>query len=126
MPQIFEYNSCLRPVKPAFFSVLLKKFHFFFCLFFSKTTLVFFVMTLIKKKEVTMATTIAKKQNDNSVGFGSIIDSFFQDGLRRYFDNSLWDMRIEFRLWRSSCKRSGNGTTVSAGCNSPWMQKGGF
>ncbi len=39
-----------------------------------------------------MATAIAKRQNDNSREFGNIVDSFFQNGLRRFFDNNLWDM----------------------------------
>jgi HSP20 family protein len=39
-----------------------------------------------------MTTTIAKKQNGNpSVTFGNVVDNIFQNSLRRFFDDQLWD-----------------------------------
>ncbi|MFD2920482.1 Hsp20/alpha crystallin family protein [Terrimonas rubra] len=39
-----------------------------------------------------MTTTIAKRQNGApSVSFGNVVDNFFQNNLRRFFDDNFWD-----------------------------------
>ena len=39
-----------------------------------------------------MKTTIAKRQNDTpSVSFGNVVDNIFQNNLRHFFDDNLWD-----------------------------------
>jgi HSP20 family protein len=44
------------------------------------------------KKEVSMTTALAKRQNGNqSASFGSVVDSIFQNSLRHFFDDNLWD-----------------------------------
>ena len=41
-----------------------------------------------------MTTTIAKKQNGNpSVSFGNVVDNIFQNSLRHFFDDNLWEPR---------------------------------
>ena len=39
-----------------------------------------------------MTTAIAKRQNGNSsVSFGNVVDNIFQNSLRHFLDNNLWD-----------------------------------
>ncbi len=40
-----------------------------------------------------MANTIVKRKNDTeNVSFGNVVDNLFQNSLRRFFDNNVWDM----------------------------------
>ena len=40
-----------------------------------------------------MTTAIAKRQNGNSsVSFGNVVDNIFQNSLRRFLDDNLWDI----------------------------------
>ena len=42
-----------------------------------------------------MTTTIAKRQNGNpSVSFGNVVDDIFQNSLRHFFDDHLWDTGV--------------------------------
>lgn len=44
-----------------------------------------------------MTTTIAKRQNGNpSNVLGNVVDSIFQNSMRRFFDGNFWDMDNEF------------------------------
>ncbi len=39
-----------------------------------------------------MTTALAKKQNGTpSVSFGNVVDNFFQNSLRRFFDDNFWE-----------------------------------
>ena len=40
-----------------------------------------------------MTTALAKRQNGNqTASFGSVVDSIFQNSLRHFFDDNLWDV----------------------------------
>jgi HSP20 family protein len=60
--------------------------------FSQKNALAFCMINEKKKKEVCMTNTIAKKQNNNSsVSFGNVVDTLFQNSLRRFFDDNFWE-----------------------------------
>lgn len=46
-----------------------------------------------------MTNTIAKRNNGNSsAGFGNVVDSIFQNSLRRFFDDNFWDTETDLTL----------------------------